>query len=287
MGVELRSYVYIDNLQPQHAAYMGTVAIGFLPLPGDASLWIEISPGIEINRVTDVALKSAVVRPGVLMVERLYGLLEIHSGNQGEVKAASQAILQTLGVNRNDCLKPRIVSSQVIRNLDPHHVQMINRTRRGNMIVAGETLYVFEVEPAAYAALAANEAEKAAFINILSINALGSFGRLYLGGEERDILAAEAAVLGVPGVFLNNQGTYYTRELENKYGLVFNYTESKKDQESSIRQGVEILTSPGILETWQNRRQLMLKDKIDVTDFLLWFVEHYPESKKLMQNNMS
>jgi hypothetical protein len=195
LGVELRSYVYIDNLQPQHAAYMGTVAIGFLPLPGDASLWIEISPGIEINRVTDVALKSAVVRPGVLMVERLYGLLEIHSGNQGEVKAASQAILETLGVNRNDCLKPRIVSSQVIRNLDPHHVQMINRTRRGNMIVAGETLYVFEVEPAAYAALAANEAEKAAFINILSINALGSFGRLYLGGEERDILAAEAAVL--------------------------------------------------------------------------------------------
>lgn len=195
MGVELRSYVYIDNLQPQHAAYMGTVAIGFLPLPGDASLWIEISPGIEINRVTDVALKSAVVRPGVLMVERLYGLLEIHSGNQGEVKAASRAILETLGVNRNDCLKPRIVSSQVIRNLDPHHVQMINRSRRGNMIVAGETLYVFEVEPAAYAALAANEAEKAAFINILAINALGSFGRLYLGGEERDILAAQEAVL--------------------------------------------------------------------------------------------
>lgn len=196
LGVELRSYVYIDNLQPQHAAYMGTVAIGFLPLPGDASLWIEISPGIEINRVTDVALKSAVVRPGVLMVERLYGLLEIHSSNQGEVKAASRAILDTLGVRQSDCLKPRIVSSQVIRNLDPHHVQMINRNRRGNMIVAGQTLYVFEVEPAAYAALAANEAEKAALINILSINALGSFGRLYLGGAERDILAAEQAVLG-------------------------------------------------------------------------------------------
>lgn len=195
LGVELRSYVYIDNLQPQHAAYMGTVAIGFLPLPGDASLWIEISPGIEINRVTDVALKAAVVRPGVLMVERLYGLLEIHASNQGEVRAASQAILNTLGVERRDCLKPRIVSSQVIRNLDPHHAQMINRNRRGNMIVAGETLYVFEVEPATYAALAANEAEKAALINILSINALGSFGRLYLGGEERDILAAEQAVL--------------------------------------------------------------------------------------------
>jgi hypothetical protein len=197
LGVELRSYVYIDNLQPQHAAYMGTVAQGFLPLPGDASLWIEISPGIEINRIMDVGLKSAVVRPGVLIVERLYGLLELHSNKQGEVHAAGRAMLDVLGVDRRDCLKPRIISSQVIRNLDPHHVQMINRNRRGNMILAGQTLYVFEVEPAAYASLAANEAEKAALINILQITSVGSFGRLYLGGEERDILAAEQAVMAV------------------------------------------------------------------------------------------
>lgn len=197
MGVELRSYVYIDNLQPQHAAYMGTVAQGFLPLPGDASLWIEISPGIEINRIMDIGLKSAVVRPGVLMVERLYGLLELHSSKQGEVHAAGRAMLDALGVERRDCLKPRVISSQVIRNLDPHHVQLINRSRRGNMILAGQTLYVFEVEPAAYASLAANEAEKAALINILQISSVGSFGRLYLGGEERDILAAEQAVMAV------------------------------------------------------------------------------------------
>ncbi|MBD0268192.1 hypothetical protein [Pseudanabaena sp. FACHB-2040] len=197
MGVELRSYVYIDSLQSQHAAYMGTVAQGFLPLPGDASLWIEISPGIEINRIMDVGLKAAVVRPGVLIVERLYGLLELHSSNQGEVHAAGRAMLDVLGVDRRDCLKPRIISSQIIRNLDSHHVQMINRTRRGNMILAGQTLYVFEVEPAAYASLAANEAEKAALINILQITSVGSFGRLYLGGEERNILAAQQAVLAV------------------------------------------------------------------------------------------
>lgn len=195
MGVDLRSYVYIDRLQSQHAAYLGTVSIGFLPLPGDASLWIEISPGIEINRITDVALKSAVVRPGVLMVERLYGLLELHSSNQGEIQAAGRAILDTLQVRRQDCLKPRILSSQIIRNIDPHHAQLINRTRRGQMIMSGQTLYVFEVEPAAWAALAANEAEKAALINILQVSAVGSFGRLYLGGEERDILAASQAVL--------------------------------------------------------------------------------------------
>jgi hypothetical protein len=195
LGIDLRSYVYIDRLQPQHAAYLGTVAIGFLPLPGDASLWVEVSPGIEINRITDVALKSAVVRPGVLVVERLYGLLEIHSSNQGETQAAGRAILAALGVRRQDCRKPRVLSSQIIRNIDPHHTQMINRNRRGQMILSGQTLYVFEVEPAAYAALAANEAEKAALINILQISAVGSFGRLYLGGEERDIIAASKAVL--------------------------------------------------------------------------------------------
>ncbi|MEM9274342.1 MAG: hypothetical protein AAGA80_15470 [Cyanobacteria bacterium P01_F01_bin.143] len=195
MGVELRSYVYLDRLQSQHAAYIGTVALGFLPLPGDASLWIEISPGIEINRITDVALKSAVVRPGVQFVERLYGLLEIHSKRQGEVRAAGKAILEALGVDQRDGLKPQVVSSQIIRNIDAYQAQLINRNRRGQLLLEGQTLYVLEVQPAAYAALAANEAEKAALINILQVTAVGSFGRLYLGGEERDILAGSAAAL--------------------------------------------------------------------------------------------
>ncbi|WP_026098951.1 hypothetical protein [Kamptonema formosum] len=195
MGIELRSYVFLDSLQPQHAAYIGTVALGFLPLPGDTSLWIEISPGIEINRITDIALKAASVRPGVQVVERLYGLLEIHSSRQSDTRAAGKAILETLGVHRDECLKPRVISSQIIRNIDPHQTQLINRTRRGQLLLAGQTLYVLEVEPAAYAALAANEAEKAAAINILEVQAVGSFGRLYLGGEERDILAGSRGAL--------------------------------------------------------------------------------------------
>lgn len=195
MGVELRSYVYLDRLQLQHAAYIGTVASGFLPLPGDASLWIEISPGIEINRITDVALKSAVVRPGVQFVERLYGLLEIHANKQGEVKAAGRAILETLGVKQQDSLKPNVVSSQIIRNIDAYQAQLVNRDCRGQMLLAGQTLYVLEVQPAAYASLAANEAEKAALINILKVTSIGSFGRLYLGGEERDIIAGSSAAL--------------------------------------------------------------------------------------------
>ncbi|VXD24904.1 conserved hypothetical protein [Planktothrix serta PCC 8927] len=195
MGIELRSYVYLDNLQRQHAAYIGTVSLGFLPLPGDSSLWIEVSPGIEINRITDVALKATSVRPGVLFIERLYGLLEIHSSRQGDTMTAGRAILDFLGLRESDRLKPQIMSSQIIRNLDPHQAQLINRNRRGQLILGGQSLYILEVQPAAYAALAANEAEKSALINILQVTAVGSFGRLYLGGEERDIIAGSKAAL--------------------------------------------------------------------------------------------
>ncbi len=208
MSVELRSYVFLDSLQLQHAAFLGTVARGFLPLPGDASLWIEISPGIEINRITDVALKSVGVKPGMQIVERLYGLLEVHSSSQADVRAAGAAILEALELKEADRLKPRVVSSQIIRNIDPHQVQLINRMRHGHMILAGQTLYVMEVQPAAYAALAANEAEKRADLNILEVTAFGSFGRVYLGGSERDIMAGyQAAIDAIESVGGRSQET--------------------------------------------------------------------------------
>jgi hypothetical protein len=201
--MELRSYVFLDSLQPQHAAFMGTVAQGFLPLAKMASLWVEISPGIEINRVTDIAVKSTRVKPGTQIVERLYGLLEVHHEEQGEVRQAGAAILDAIGLKEEDRLKPRILSSQVIRKIDDHQAQLINRMRHGNMIIPGHTLYVLECEPAAYAALAANEAEKSANIDILEVRAFGSFGRIYLGGEERDIdvgyRAAVAAIESISG----------------------------------------------------------------------------------------
>jgi hypothetical protein len=201
--IDLRSYVFLDSLQPQYAAFLGTVAQGFLPLANDASLWVEISPGIEINRLTDVALKATQVRPGMQIVERYYGLLEVHSDSQADTRAAGAAILSELGIEEKDRRKPKILSSQVIRHLDDHQVQLINRMRHGHMIIPKQTLYVLEVEPAAYAALAANEAEKAAEINILEVRAFGSMGRVYLGGEERDIdvgwRAAVAAIEGVEG----------------------------------------------------------------------------------------
>jgi len=199
--VDLRSYVFLDNLQPQYAAFLGTVAQGFLPIAHMASLYVEISPGIEINRITDVALKSTRVTPGMQIVERLYGLLEIHSESQADVRQAGSAILDALGLKEEDRWKPKIYSSQVIRRIDDHQTQLINRMRHGNLIIPGQTMYVMEVQPAAYAALAANEAEKAAEINILEVRSYGSFGRVYLGGEERDIdVGWRAAVQAIENV---------------------------------------------------------------------------------------
>ena len=202
-NIEIRTLAFLDSLQPQYAAFLGTVAQGFLPLAGDASLYIEVSPGIEINRLTDVSLKATNVKPGMQIIERYYGLLEIHSPDQAETRAAGAAILDAVGLTETDRLKPKILSSQIIRRIDDHHAQLINRMRHGQMIVPGQTLYVLECEPAAYAALAANEAEKAANINVLEVRAAGAMGRVYLGGEEQDIdvgwRAAVAALEALDG----------------------------------------------------------------------------------------
>ena len=202
-GIDLRSYAFLDSLQPQYAAFLGTVAQGFLPLAGDASLWVEVAPGIEINRLTDIALKATKVWPGMQIIERYYGVLEIHSPEQAETRAAGEAILEAIEKTEADRIKPRILSSQIIRRIDDHHAQLINRMRHGQMIVPGQTLYVLECEPAAYAPLAANEAEKAADINVLEVRAAGAMGRVYLGGEEQDIdvgwRAAVAALEALDG----------------------------------------------------------------------------------------
>lgn len=193
--VDLRAFCVIDNLQPQFASFQATVAQGFLPRAGQTSLFVEIAPGIEINRVMDVALKSTQVTPGMQVVERNYGMLEVHADSQADVRQAGAAILAALDLQESGRLKPRVVSDQVVRHLDDHQCMLINRMRHGNMILAGQTLFILECEPAAYAALAANEAEKAARINILEVRAFGSFGRLYIGGEEEDVEAARPAAL--------------------------------------------------------------------------------------------
>ena len=192
--MELRTFTYIDVLQPQLASFLQTVAQGFLPLERQASLFIEVAPGIAINNVTDAALKQTRVIPGMQIVERAYGLLEVHSFDQGEVRAAGSAILSRLGLTERERLKPRVVSEQTITGIDGHHAALINRMRHGDMIGEMQTLYTLEVHPAAYAAIAANEAEKAAAIHLLEVITFGAVGRLWLGGGEAEIAEAAAAV---------------------------------------------------------------------------------------------
>jgi ethanolamine utilization microcompartment shell protein EutS len=192
--MELRTFTFIDVLQPQLTGFLQTVSSGFMPLEGQAALFLEIAPGIAINQLTDAALKATTVQPGMQIVERAYGLLEVHDFDQGAVRAAGAAILERMGNKEEDRLKPRIVSSQTITGLDGHQAQLINRMRHGDMIGAGQTLYILEVHPAAYAAIAANEAEKAAEVHLLEVITFGAFGRLWLGGQEAEIAEAAKAI---------------------------------------------------------------------------------------------
>jgi hypothetical protein len=201
--MELRALTILDSLQPQLTGFLQTVCAGFMPLEYEAAMFLEIAPGIAINQLTDAALKSTTCRPGMQIVERAYGMLELHDEDKGQVEAAAAAVLARLGARPDDRLKPRIVSSQIITGIQGPQSQLINRMRHGDMIVAGQTLYILEVHPAAYAALACNEAEKAAPIHVLEMIAFGAFGRLWLGGSEAEIAeavkAAEAALRGVTG----------------------------------------------------------------------------------------
>lgn len=191
---ELRTFSFIDTLQPQVASFQATISGGYLPIEGQASLFIEISPGIEINSITDVALKQTDVKPGMQIVERRYGVLEIHHNDQGEVRAAGEAILNHMGLNETDRMKPTIVSSEAITGIDPHQAMLINRMRHGDMINDGQTMLVVETNPAGYVLLAANEAEKASPIKIMEIRAFGAFGRLHIAGWEEEINEAMKAI---------------------------------------------------------------------------------------------
>jgi hypothetical protein len=194
--MELRALTILDSLQPQLTGFLQTVCSGFMPLDHEAAAFIEIAPGIAINQLTDAALKATTCRPGMQIVERAYGMLELHDRDKGQVEAAVDAIVGRMGVKREDRYRPRVISSQIITGIDGHQSQLINRMRHGDMIIEGQTLYILEVYPAAYTALAANEAEKAAPIRLLEVITFGAFGRMWLGGGEAEIKAAVEAAEG-------------------------------------------------------------------------------------------
>ena len=201
MSTSLRTYAFLDSLQPQLAAHICTTSRGYFPVPYVASLYIEIAPGMAIHRVIDTALKGTRVQPATLVVERAYGMLEVHHEDKGEVRSAGEAILKFLSLQEEDRLKPKIVSNTVIRAIEPMHAMILDKIRFGSMIEPGQSLFILETEPAAYAVLAANEAEKAAHVKLIDVIPFGAFGRLYLAGSESEIdSAAQAAIAALQSI---------------------------------------------------------------------------------------
>ncbi|MGF1644374.1 MAG: BMC domain-containing protein [Thiotrichales bacterium] len=194
--VELRTYVFIDSLQPQLASYMATASQGFLPKPGDSCLWLEVSPGMAIHRLTDIALKAAPVHLGGQVVERSFGSMEIHSRDQASVLESARVVLRWLNTSESARQRVRVPWQEIIRGINPDHAVLINRqNRKGSMVLPNQSIFILETEPAGNIIYAANEAEKAAHITLVEAHAVGAFGRLTLAGREADIESAGTAAV--------------------------------------------------------------------------------------------
>lgn len=192
---ELRAFCHVDRMQPQFASLFASRCRGFLSVEGMASLFVEVVPGIEINRLTDIALKITGSLPGEMIVERRYGMLEIHSFEQEEVLHAGQMILDELNLKVEDRLAPAILTTSVINKVDPYQAVIINRNSSGMLILGGDDVYLLEVTPAAYSSIAANEAEKHCNIRLVDIRFFGAAGRVYMAGSESEIQAAAKKVV--------------------------------------------------------------------------------------------
>lgn len=193
--IQLRTFAFIDNMQPQYAALTGTVVKGDVCLSGMAQLYIEMAPGSGIYKLLDAALKSTNAKPGFQIVEREYGEIELHSFSIDDVKQAGETILEACGLGMNDRMKPKVISEQIISNVNPYQAQLINRTRAGSLLVPSESLFIMEVEPAGYISIAVNEAEKNADIKIIDFDPVGKYGRLYVSGTESEVRAAREAAI--------------------------------------------------------------------------------------------
>ncbi len=191
----LRCYSYLNRMQPQYAAFVGTITQGDLPTEGMASLYIEMAPGNEVFRTVDIAVKATEARPGAQIVEREFGMFEVHSHNQAAVLESGRIVLERLGLKIEDRIRPKVASVQLITNIDPYQAQLLNRWRRGSMLVPGQTLLVVECFPAAYMNYACNEAEKKASINVVHVTSVGRFGRMWLSGTEAEAKTARDAAI--------------------------------------------------------------------------------------------
>ena len=194
--VKLRTYVYIDSLQPQLAEYTASVSQGFPPVPGDACLWMEVSPGMAIHRYTDIALKATRVNLTQQVVERAFGSMVVHHRDQSDVREAGRILLNHLDAEHSERQACNIAWQEIIYGMTAEHSVLINRQHRGgSMLLPGESMFILETEPAGYIVYAANQAEKAANITLVDVRAVGAYGRLTLSGHEADVEEAAAAAI--------------------------------------------------------------------------------------------
>ena len=193
-AIELRGALVIDEMQPQFAATIAANSEGYFPVGGECAFWLEVRPGIVVNRLLDVALKGCDVKPGALITERSYGTLEVHGPDQGQVREAGRRVLAAAGVSADDGLRPNVMTDEIIRAIDDHQAMMINKSRAGMLVLGRDTLYTLEVNPAIWVLLAANEAEKAAAVRLVGLGNNGAVGRLRLAGTDASIEAAVSAV---------------------------------------------------------------------------------------------
>jgi hypothetical protein len=198
---ELRVYLMVEDLQQQFAAYLGTPtrARGYPPFVGDHALIIEVAPALAIERVIDLALREVPsVEPGILFVERQFGVLELHGRSLDDVVAAGEAVLAGTGSSASDQLRPRVLYHDIIEDITDQHAVIINRNRQGSMVMPGESLLVYEMTPALFAAVAANEAERAApGITVVDVQMIGAAGRIYLSGALDDVRTARDRITAV------------------------------------------------------------------------------------------
>jgi hypothetical protein len=191
---ELRVYLPIEDLQPQFAAYLSspTRARGYPPFRGQNSLIIEVAPALSIHRITDLALKAAPdMEPGILFTERQFGLLELHADTMEELGAAGQAILDGIGAKPSDQLSPQVLYHDIIEDLSDQHAIILNRGRDGSILVPGLALLIYEMAPALFACVAANEAEKAApGATLNDVQMMGASGRIFMSGSVAEMQIA-------------------------------------------------------------------------------------------------
>src|SRR6476659_8256835 len=139
---ELRVYLPIPELGRQFAAYLGSPlrARGYPPIEGDHALIVEVAPGLAIERVIDLALKSVPdIEPGIHFVERQFGVLEVHSPHPAQVERAGEAILAGIGATPEDTLRPRVLYMDVIEDVTDQHAVIVNRNREASMLLTGQT----------------------------------------------------------------------------------------------------------------------------------------------------